>query len=126
MLIPQTREWFEDEKDHWELQQDKASCHIAKSTMHFLEQEGIAVVEGWPTKGDDINPMENLWAILDERLESKKFKTKSSMERAVRAVWKDVDDQLITNLISSVSDRLRRIVKAKGGSSKQCISIGAC
>jgi hypothetical protein len=85
--------------------------------MRFLEQEGIAV-ECWPTKGDDINPMENLWAILDERLESKKFKTKSSMERAVRAVWKDVDDQLITNLISFVSDRLRRIVKAKGGSIK--------
>jgi len=32
-------------------------------------------VEGWPTKGDDINPIENLWAILDERLEDKKFKT---------------------------------------------------
>jgi transposase len=118
ILMPQAREWFEDEKSQWELQQDKASCHTAKSTMRFLEQEGIAVVEGWPTKGDDINPMENLWAILDERLESKKFTNKSSMERAVCAMWKDVDDQLITNLISSVPDRLRRIVKAKGGSIK--------
>ena len=35
----------------------------------------VAVVEGWPTKGDDINPIENLWAILDERLEGKKIKT---------------------------------------------------
>jgi len=33
------------------------------------------VVEGWPTTGDDINPIENLWAILDDRLESKKFTT---------------------------------------------------
>lgn len=118
VLMPAAQEWFEDEKDGWELQQDKASCHTAKSTMRFLEQEGIGVVEGWPTKGDDINPMENLWAILDERLENKKFTTKSSMERAVRAVWKEVDDQLLNNLISSVPDRLRRIVKAKGASIK--------
>jgi hypothetical protein len=46
-----------------------------------LEQHGVDVVEGWPTKGDDINPIENLWAILDERLESKKFKTENGMKK---------------------------------------------
>ena len=35
----------------------------------------------WPTKGDDINPIENLWAILDERLESKKFTTEEGMKK---------------------------------------------
>ena len=74
-LLPAAQEWFGDEKEGWELQQDKASCHTAKSTKRWLEQHGFEVVEGWPTKGDDINPMENLWAILDERLESKKFTT---------------------------------------------------
>ena len=42
-----------------------------QSTEGWLEQHGVAVVEEWPTKGDDINPSENLWAILDERLEDK-------------------------------------------------------
>ena len=74
-LLPAATGWFEDEKGGWELQQDKASCHTAKSTTDWLEQHDVEVVEGWPTKGDDINPMENLWAILDERLESKKFRT---------------------------------------------------
>ena len=76
------------------------------------------MVEGWPTKGDDINPMENLWAILDERLEQKSFHTKKSMEKAVRAIWENVDNRLLYKLIDSVPDRLRRIVKAKGGSIK--------
>ena len=65
-LLPAAQELFQDEKDGWELQQDKASCHTAKSTKRWLEQHGVDVVEGWPTKGDDINPIENLWAILDE------------------------------------------------------------
>ena len=75
-LLPAAEEWFEDEKQEWEFQQDKASCHTAKSTKRWLEQHGVGVVEDWPTKGDDINPMENLWAILDDRLEQKKFTTK--------------------------------------------------
>jgi hypothetical protein len=72
-LLPKAREWFGDEKQEWEFQQDKASCHTAKSTKRWL------VVEGWLTKGDDINPMENLWAILDDRLEHKKFTTEEGM-----------------------------------------------
>jgi len=76
---------------------------------------GLIVVEGWPTKGDDINPIENLWAILDERLESKKFKTENGMKKAIRQVWDEVDLSLLHNLINSIPDRLRRIRKAQGG-----------
>ena len=59
-LLPGVQGWFEDENEGWKLQQDKASCHTAKSTTGWLEQHWVGVVEGWPTKGDDINPMENL------------------------------------------------------------------
>ena len=114
-LLPAAQEWFQDEKEAWELQQDNASCHTAKSTERWLEQHGVDVVEGWPTKGDDINPIENLWAILDERLESKKFKTENGMKKAIRQVWDEVDLSLLHNLINSLPDRLRRIRKAKGG-----------
>ena len=114
-LLPAAQRWFQDEKEAWELQQDKASCHTAKSTERWLEQHGVDVVEGWPTKGDDINPIENLWAILDERLESKKFKTENGMKKAIRQVWDEVDLSLLHNLIDSLPDRLRRIRKAKGG-----------
>ena len=43
-LLPAAQEWFEDENEGWELQQDKASCHTAKSTERWLEQHGVAVV----------------------------------------------------------------------------------
>jgi len=101
-----------------QLQQDKASCHTAKSTTDWLEQHGVAVVEGWPPKGDDINPIENLWAILDERLEDKKFTTEKGMKKKIRQLWDELDSSLLHNLIDSIQDRLRRIRKAKGGSIK--------
>jgi transposase len=117
-LLLAAQELFDDEKGGWELQQDKATCHTAKSTKHWLEQHGVEVVEGWPTKGDDINPIENLWAILDDRLESKKFKTEKGMKKAIRQLWDEVDLSLLHNLIHSIPDRLRRIRKAEGGSIK--------
>lgn len=118
-LVPAAEEWFRNEEVGWELQQDKATCHMAKSTMTFLEQKGINVVEGWPTKGDDINPMENLWAIVDEKLEQKKFATKKSMQNSLREIWRQVDEGLLNRLIESVPSRLQRIIKAKGGSTKR-------
>ena len=68
-----------------------------------------------PRKVMTCNPIENLWAILDERLESKKFKTENGMKKAIRQVWDEVDLSLLHNLINSIPDRLRRIRKAKGG-----------
>jgi len=118
MLLQAAQEWFEDETGGWELQQDKATCHTAKTTKQWLEQHGVEVVEGWPTKGDDINPIENLWAILDDRLENKKFRTKRGMEKAIRQLWDEVDSHLLNNLIDSIPDRLRRFRKAGGGSIK--------
>jgi transposase len=117
-LLPAAQQLFEDEKGGWELQQDKATCHMAKSTKEWLEQHDVDVVEGWPTKGDDINPIENLWAILDDRLASRKFTTKKGMEKAIREIWDGVDLSLLHNLIHSIPDRLRRIRKADGGSIK--------
>ena len=84
----------------------------------WLERHEVAVVEEWPTKGDDINPIENLWAILDERLESKKFTTEEGMKKAILKLWDEVDLSLLHNLIDSIPDRLRRIRKAEGGSIK--------
>ena len=64
------------------------------------------------------NPIENLWAILDERLEDKKFKTEKGMKEKIRQLWDELDSSLLHNLIDSIPDRLRRIRKAKGGSIK--------
>ena len=66
-----------------------------QSTKRWLEQHGVGVVEDWPTKGDHINPMENLWAILDDRLEHKKFRTEE-MKKKIRELWDELDSSLYT------------------------------
>jgi hypothetical protein len=118
-LLPSVEVLFARADRAWELQQDKASCHTARSTTEWLTANGVAVVDGWPTKGDDINPIENLWAILDERLRKRRYTTLTGMKKVLRDEWQRVSPELISNLIDSVPERLRRVRQCLGGSIKR-------
>ena len=46
--------------------QDNAPCHTAKSVKTFLSEENVIVME-WPAQSPDMNPIENVWMLLNER-----------------------------------------------------------
>ena len=73
-LLPAAQEWNED---------DKASCaHGGAHRALVGAAWGCGGGRVAHTKGDDMNLIENLWALLDERLEGKKFKTEKGMEKS--------------------------------------------
>ena len=48
-------------------QQNLAPCHISKKMQTFFAQTGIILLE-WPGNSPDLNPIENLWAIIKRKL----------------------------------------------------------
>ena len=50
--------------------QDTAPCHTAKSVKTFLSEEDVNVTE-WPAHSPDIDPIENVWKLLNERVKEK-------------------------------------------------------
>ena len=46
--------------------QDIVACHIAKSVKTFLSEENVSVME-WLVQSPDINPIDNVWKLLNER-----------------------------------------------------------
>ena len=46
--------------------QNNALFHTAKSLKTFLSEEDVTVME-WPAQSPDMNPIENVWKLLNER-----------------------------------------------------------
>ena len=46
--------------------QENAQCHTAKSVKTFLSEEDVIVME-WHAQSPDINPIENVWKLRNER-----------------------------------------------------------
>lgn len=43
---------------------DQSSIHMSQNVKSWLNQHNIRVMEDWPPKGPDMNPVENVWAEL--------------------------------------------------------------
>ena len=70
----------------------------------------------WPANSQDLNPIENLWSILEEELKSEK-KTPhdlASLEKSLQAAWSRIKAGTLTNLILSMPDRIKSVIRARG------------
>ena len=48
-------------------QHDNAPCHRLASTVSFLEDHNICLID-WPANSPDANPIENLWHIIKSKI----------------------------------------------------------
>ncbi len=95
--------------------QDNAPCHKGKAVMDFLGDSDIETLN-WPPQSPDLNPIENLWAIVKHRRQ-KKFgipSNKSQLVEQTMQIWDEVEEDLVIALCDSIGNRLSECVDNEG------------
>ena len=70
----------------------------------------------WPGNSPDINPIENLWAIVKKRLRSHYCTMKTKLIQAIIAIWnRDIEVKDVSETSFSMSDRVAMLIKAERG-----------
>jgi transposase len=94
-------------------QHDNDPKHTAKITKSFMEDNDITLLE-WPSCSPDLNPIENVWKILKERVHKRKPKTKDEFIRIIEDEWEKIDKNILKSLIRSMPTRIKEVIKNKG------------
>lgn len=96
-------------------QQDNASCHKSRTTMAWFQEKEVAVMD-WPAISPDLNPIENLWAYMQQKVyeEARSFDCRRDLMQKITDVWADIPQIMRDNLIDSMPKRMDLVLKEKG------------
>lgn len=114
--------------------QDGARIHMTDEVLDKLTSWGLRRFERknsieessgllvWPAHSPDLNPIENLWAVLKRQVNAACARDLSNSAAARAALWAEIQRQwrsmsnsLITRLVDSFKTRLESCVLKKGG-----------
>ncbi|EDN09531.1 predicted protein [Histoplasma mississippiense (nom. inval.)] len=77
----------------------------------------------WPPYSPDLNPIENLWALLKQEIyklhpelehASDTVATKRVLIEAAKEAWNAIDDSILYNLSATMPHRVKAVIEAEG------------
>jgi transposase len=113
-ILPAATEIFGDSE--WTLAMDNDPKHRSALVSDFLEEEDVQVIpkQDWPAPSPDLNPMENVWSMLLDRVNKKPPGTVAGLKKRLRTEWEYLPQSKIAAAVKSMPDRLKAVIIAKG------------
>ena len=97
--------------------QDGAPAHTAKLTQEWCRDNlnGFWEKADWPGNSPNLNPIENLWAILKERVNEKgQMTNRDQLVENLKLAWQDITPDILENLVASMPDRIQLVLEMGG------------
>ncbi len=98
-------------------QQDLAPAHTSKGTKSWFNDHGVTVLD-WPANSPDLNPIENLWAIVKRKMRDTRPNNADDLKSAIKATWASITPEQCHMLIASMPRRIDAVIHAKVGPTK--------
>ena len=98
-------------------QQDNDPKHTARKKKKYLVDQGIHVLP-WASQSPDLNPIENLWSILNCRLKNRQPQNKEQLFQELYEGWKELPVSLLEALVDSMPRRVAAVIANNGRATK--------
>ena len=94
---------------------DGDSKHTANHTQNYIKKEGLDVVGQWPANSPDLNPIENIWGIMEKEIKKLHIMNKNSLKIHLNSIWRRITtSERLKPLIDSMEERMKRVLASKG------------
>jgi len=94
-------------------QHDGAKPHMAFKIYDYFDRKSIEVLP-WPARSPDLNPIEEVWAWLKNKMKSS-YQSGEELEEDVLNIWQELQTDHIKNLYRSMGERIQAVIDAEGG-----------
>ena len=68
----------------------------------------------YPSNSPDFNPIENIWSILNEKVQTRRVRTADGLRTAIQEEWDNIDINTIRNTVDSIPARLQLCIERQG------------
>lgn len=103
--------------DDYMFQQDNDPKHMAKIVKRWIRLN-MNTIDWWPSQSPDLNPIENLWSILDRNCMDRQCKNEDELFNLLQNEWQALPLELLQRLVMSMPRRIDAVLKARGGPTK--------
>ena len=112
-LLPSARKLFGKDDHSWILQEDNDPKHTSQKAETWRYDHQVTRMS-WPSQSPDLNPMENVWAVLKANISNHKPTSSKDLISVIQKEWKALDNIFAKNLILSMKNRIFLILANKG------------
>jgi transposase len=96
-------------------QDDNDSKHRSELTTLWKNEYEITSID-WPSNSPDLNPIENVWSILKNKVSKVKVNTKEEFIKCIENKWNEISQETINNIIDSMPKRIKEVINNEGDS----------
>ena len=112
-ILPSFYLLFEGRVDQAVFQHDNAAPHRYGAVVDWLREQNFLTME-WPPYSPDINPIENVWAIMKRSLKYNLPNDLASLELFLHNTWNNLSVHMAQNLVDSMRGRCQSVICNRG------------
>jgi len=95
-------------------QEDNAPCHVGKKSLEYINQNFKNHLEFLPPNSPDLLPIEELWAIVQDKINNYSFETLEDMSKKLLWLWNRIPKTICRRLVDSFNKKIGLLGEKRG------------